>query len=82
MSANVCSDTSHILKQTYPEVDKKKVQLLQSSAVLTLLSLLEGCSNKMLPSLMVDTISIDSTATILETLWQGIQVALLVNESY
>lgn len=38
-----------------PGADIKNVHVLHGSAVLMLLSLLEGCNDKMLPTLMVDT---------------------------
>eukprot|EP00667_Euglena_gracilis_P000076 EG_transcript_76 len=73
VSANICGDASDVLQRPYPGCSSKAVQVLHSSAVLTLLSLLEGCNDKMLPTLMVDTIRLSSACSILGELWLKIR---------
>eukprot|EP00667_Euglena_gracilis_P000043 EG_transcript_43 len=74
VAANICSDASIILQQGYEGCDSIKVHVLHSSVVMTLLSLLEGCNDTMLPTLMVETISWRSACMILEDMWLKIQV--------
>jgi len=73
VAANICSDASILLEQPYTDCDPMRVHVLHGATVLTLLSLLEGCNDKSLPTLMVNTISLDSACKILEAMWLKVQ---------
>lgn len=70
VSSNVMAEVNRILSMAYDaSMDCELVMQLKCAAIITLLSLLEGSQNAIIPNLILDTIDIKALHVLLDYVW-------------